>query len=36
MPKRDRFILAGFIWANANRREEVAFPHGGLLAAKTK
>ena len=30
--KRDRFILAGFIWANANRRKGAAFPRSGFLA----
>ena len=30
--KRDRFILAGFIWANANHRKGAAFPRGGFLA----
>jgi hypothetical protein len=32
----DRFILAGFIWANVSRREGAAFPRGGLLTEKTK
>ena len=30
LPKRDRFILASFIWANANRRGEVVSLRGGF------
>ncbi|MBS7081756.1 MAG: hypothetical protein KH077_09390, partial [Collinsella sp.] len=30
----DRFILAGFIWANVCRHEGAAFHRGGLLAEK--
>ena len=34
LPKRDRFILVGFIWTNVSRHGGVAFPRGGLLAEK--
>ena len=34
LPKRDRSILVGFLWANANRHEGAVFPRGSLLAEK--